>query len=183
LVADAPDSDSNGMVSIWNAYQCLVTFNLSRSVSSYETGISRGMGFRDSCKDLLGSVQLAPGRARQRILDLAGTQFASGGAYHQYQPLTKTGNDAIGAGFNDDPLWLVLGVAAYLKEIGDTTVLDEPIAFSDVGGATVYGHMERSVRYTLDPLGPHGLPLIGRADWNDCLNLSCFSKTPGESFQ
>ena len=35
----------------------------------------------------------------------------------------------------------------------------------------------------MDHLGPHGLPLIGRADWNDCLNLNCFSKTPGESFQ
>src|ERR1700761_1061124 len=183
LHVDTPDADSNRMVSIWNAYQCLVTFNMSRSVSSYETGISRGMGFRDSCQDLLGAVQLAPERARERILDLAATQFASGGAYHQYQPLTKTGNDAIGSGFNDDPLWLVLGVAAYLKETGDTTILDQPVKFSDAGQATLYGHLERSVQYTLDRIGPHGLPLIGRADWNDCLNLNCFSDTPGESFQ
>jgi cellobiose phosphorylase len=183
LHVDTPDADSNRMVSIWNAYQCLVTFNLSRSVSSYETGISRGMGFRDSCQDLLGAVQLDGPRARQRILDLAATQFASGGAYHQYQPLTKSGNDAIGSGFNDDPLWLVLGVAAYLKETGDVTVLDEHVRFSDAGEATLYGHLERSVQYTLDRIGPHGLPLIGRADWNDCLNLNCFSETPGESFQ
>jgi cellobiose phosphorylase len=183
LAVDTPDEDTNRMVNIWNAYQCLVTFNMSRSVSSFETGISRGMGFRDSCQDLLGSVQLAPARARRRIIDLAATQFGSGGAYHQYQPLTKTGNDAIGAGFNDDPLWLVLGVAAYLKETGDTTILDEQISFSDGDTATLYGHLERSVRYTLDRIGPHGLPLIGRADWNDCLNLNCFSETPGESFQ
>jgi len=183
LQAQTPDTDTNRMTSIWNAYQCLVTFNLSRSVSSYETGISRGMGFRDSCQDLLGAVQLDGPRSRQRILDLAATQFASGGAYHQYQPLTKTGNDAIGAGFNDDPLWLVLGVAAYLKETGDASVLDEPVPFSDGGAAALYGHLERSLRYTLDRLGPHGLPLIGRADWNDCLNLNCFSETPGESFQ
>jgi cellobiose phosphorylase len=156
---------------------------MSRSVSSYETGISRGMGFRDSCQDLLGAVQLVPERSRERILDIAATQFASGGAYHQYQPLTKTGNDAIGSGFNDDPLWLVLAVAAYLKETGDATILDEPVKFSDGGGATLYGHLERSVQYTLDRIGPHGLPLIGRADWNDCLNLNCFSETPGESFQ
>jgi cellobiose phosphorylase len=183
LKVDTPDADTNRMVNIWNAYQCLVTFNMSRSVSSFETGISRGMGFRDSCQDLLGSVQLDPGRARQRILDLAATQFASGGAYHQYQPLTKTGNDAIGSGFNDDPLWLVLGVAAYLKETGDISLLDEIVPFSDDGEASMYGHLERSVRYTLDRIGPHGLPLIGRADWNDCLNLNCFSETPGESFQ
>ena len=183
LVADTPDADSNRMVSIWNAYQCLVTFNMSRSVSSYETGISRGMGFRDSCQDLLGAVQLVPERSRERILDIAATQFASGGAYHQYQPLTKTGNDAIGSGFNDDPLWLVLAVAAYLKETGDTTILDEPVRYSDGGGTSLYGHLEQSVQYTLDRIGPHGLPLIGRADWNDCLNLNCFSETPGESFQ
>jgi cellobiose phosphorylase len=183
LWVETPDDDTNRMVNIWNAYQCLVTFNMSRSVSSFETGISRGMGFRDSCQDLLGSVQLAPKRGRQRILDLASTQFESGGAYHQYQPLTKTGNDAIGSGFNDDPLWLVLGVAAYLKETGDFSILDEVVPFSDSGAASMYGHLERSVRYTLDRIGPHGLPLIGRADWNDCLNLNCFSVTPGESFQ
>ncbi len=183
LQVRTPDPDTDRMVNIWNAYQCLVTFNMSRSVSSFETGISRGMGFRDSCQDLLGSVQLAAGRARRRILDLAATQFASGGAYHQYQPLTKTGNDAIGSGFNDDPLWLVLGVAAYIKETGDISILDENVPFSDAGSASMYGHLERSVRYTLDRIGPHGLPLIGRADWNDCLNLNCFSQEPGESFQ
>ncbi len=183
LKVGTPDADTDRMVNIWNAYQCLVTFNMSRSVSSFETGISRGMGFRDSCQDLLGSVQLAPRRARQRIIELASTQFESGGAYHQYQPLTKTGNDAIGSGFNDDPLWLVLGVAAYLKETGDVSILDEIVPFSDSGAASMYGHLERSVRYTIDRIGPHGLPLIGRADWNDCLNLNCFSVTPGESFQ
>ena len=183
LQVDTPDVNTNRMVNIWNAYQCLVTFNMSRSMSSYESGIGRGMGFRDSCQDLLGSVQLDPARARDRIRDLAATQFASGGAFHQYQPLTKTGNDAIGSGFNDDPLWLVLGVAAYLRETGDATILNERVPFSDGGEDTLYGHLERSLRYTLDRLGPHGLPLIGRADWNDCLNLNCFSETPGESFQ
>jgi cellobiose phosphorylase len=183
LQVDTPDRDTNRMVNVWNAYQCLVTFNMSRSMSSYESGIGRGMGFRDSCQDLLGSVQLDPARARNRIRDLAATQFASGGAFHQYQPLTKTGNDAIGSGFNDDPLWLVLGVSAYVKETGDTTILDELVPYSDGGEDTLYGHVEQSLQYTLDRLGPHGLPLIGRADWNDCLNLNCFSETPGESFQ
>ena len=133
-----------------------------------------------TCSARCSSTPPAPASAS---VDLAATQFASGGAFHQYQPLTKTGNDAIGSGFNDDPLWLVLGVAAYLKETGDATILNEQVPFSDGGEATLYGHLERSLRYTLDRLGPHGLPLIGRADWNDCLNLNCFSETPGESFQ
>jgi cellobiose phosphorylase len=143
------------------------------------------MGFRDSNQDLLGFVHMVPERARQRILDLAATQLPSGGAYHQYQPLTKRGNDAVGSDFNDDPLWLVLSVTAYLKETGDESILDELVPYDNQPGSEqpLYEHLQRSLRYTLERLGPHGLPLIGRADWNDCLNLNTFSSTPGESFQ
>ncbi|WP_433379290.1 GH36-type glycosyl hydrolase domain-containing protein [Actinoplanes sp. CA-142083] len=180
-----PDADTDRMVNIWNAYQCMVTFNMSRSASFYESGIGRGMGFRDSNQDLLGFVHMIPERARERILDIAATQMATGGAYHQYQPLTKRGNNDIGQGFNDDPLWLVLGVSAYVKETGDESILDEPVPFDNAPDSEVplYEHLRRSVRYTQERLGPHGLPLIGRADWNDCLNLNCFSDTPGEPFQ
>jgi cellobiose phosphorylase len=163
----------------------MVTFNMSRSASLFESGIGRGMGFRDTTQDLLGFVHLVPARARERLLDVASTQLPTGGAYHQYQPLTKRGNNDIGSGFNDDPAWLVLAVAAYLKETGDTSILDEALPFDNEPGTErpLYEHLQRSIEYTLDRLGPHGLPLIGRADWNDCLNLNCFSETPGESFQ
>ena len=173
------------MVNIWNQYQCMVTFNMSRSASYYESGTGRGMGFRDSCQDLLGFVHLIPDSARQRILDIAATQFEDGSAYHQYQPLTKKGNSDIGSGFNDDPLWLIAGTAAYLKETGDFSILDEKIAFDcDTSKAQpLMEHLRRSFNYTTTHLGPHKLPLIGRADWNDCLNLNCFSSAPGESFQ
>ena len=180
-----PDLHTNRMVNIWNAYQCMATFNMSRSASFYESGIGRGLGFRDSNQDLLGFVHMVPPRARERILDLAATQLPSGGAYHQYQPLNKRGNNDVGGGFNDDPHWLIVGVAAYLKETGDWSILDEPVAYDKQPGSEqpLYDHLRRSFRYTLARLGPHGLPLIGRADWNDCLNLNCFSETPGESFQ
>jgi cellobiose phosphorylase len=173
------------MINLWNPYQCMATFNLSRSASLFESGLGRGMGFRDSNQDLLGFVQMVPDRARERILDLAATQLPDGGSYHQYQPLTKRGNDAIGSGFNDDPLWLVLAVAAYLRETGDWAVLDELVPFDNEPGtgSTIGEHLRRALHYTLERLGPHGLPLIGRADWNDCLNLNCFSTAPGESFQ
>ncbi len=185
LQVSTPDSDTNRMVNVWNAYQNMVTFNMSRSVSQFESGIGRGMGFRDSNQDLLGFVHMVPERARARILEIAATQLATGGAYHQYQPLTKRGNNDIGSGFNDDPLWLVVGVAAYLKETGDKGILSESVPYDndEDNAATLYEHLMRSLHYTLDNLGPHGLPLIGRADWNDCLNLNCFSDTPGESFQ
>lgn len=182
---ETPDLHTNRMVNIWNAYQCMATFNMSRSASLYESGIGRGLGFRDSNQDLLGFVHMVPSRARERILDLASTQLPTGGAYHQYQPLTKRGNNDVGSGFNDDPHWLIIGVAAYIKETGDWSILDERVPFDNVAGSEtpLYEHLQRSFQYTLDRLGPHGLPLIGRADWNDCLNLNCFSDTPGQSFQ
>lgn len=181
-----PDEHVQRMVNIWNQYQCMVTLNLSRSASLYESGIGRGMGFRDSNQDVLGFVHLEPERARERLLDLAATQCSDGTCYHQFQPLTKKGNTAAGSGFNDDPLWLPISVAAYIRETGDLSILKERIGYADLNnqdGATLLDHLETSIRYTLRNLGPHGLPLIGHADWNDCLNLNCFSETPGESFQ
>lgn len=175
----------NRMVNIWNQYQCMVTFNMSRSASYFESGIGRGMGFRDSCQDLLGFVHLIPDRARQRILDIASTQFEDGSAYHQYQPLTKRGNSDIGSGFNDDPLWLIAGTGAYIRETGDFSILNEQVPFNndEDNKASLMEHLKRSLDFTITHKGPHGLPLIGRADWNDCLNLNCFSAHPGESFQ
>ncbi|MBE5877022.1 MAG: glycosyl transferase [Lachnospiraceae bacterium] len=173
------------MVNIWNQYQCMVTFNMSRSASYYESGIGRGMGFRDSCQDLLGFVHLIPDRARERIIDIASTQFEDGSAYHQYQPLTKKGNADIGGGFNDDPLWLIAGTSAYVRETGDTSILTEQVPYDNdwSKATTLMGHLKRSFDFTVTHKGPHKLPLIGRADWNDCLNLNCFSEHPGESFQ
>ncbi|WP_310549918.1 GH36-type glycosyl hydrolase domain-containing protein [Paenibacillus glufosinatiresistens] len=182
---DSGDEKLNRMVNIWNPYQCMVTFNMSRSASYFESGIGRGMGFRDSNQDLLGFVHQIPERARERILDIAATQFEDGSAYHQYQPLTKKGNNEVGTGFNDDPLWLIVGTAAYIKETGDFSILDERVTFDSNpdNAATLFQHLKVSFEHVTNNLGPHGLPLIGRADWNDCLNLNCFSKEPGESFQ
>ena len=179
------EKNINRMVNIWNAYQCMVTFNMSRSASYFESGIGRGMGFRDSCQDLLGFVHMIPSKARQRILDIAATQKPDGSAYHQYQPLTKKGNSDIGGGFNDDPLWLIAAVDAYIRETGDYSILKEKVDFDNDHklADTLLEHLRRSFNYTLNNLGPHKLPLIGRADWNDCLNLNCFSYHPGESFQ
>jgi cellobiose phosphorylase len=184
-VLKSHDEKLNRMVNIWNQYQCMVTFNMSRSASYFETGIGRGMGFRDSNQDLLGFVHQVPVRARQRILDLAATQLQDGGAYHQYQPLTRQGNAEIGGNFNDDPLWLILAVAEYIKETGDEGILLENVPFenNDELADTLFEHLKRAFFHVVNNLGPHDLPLIGRADWNDCLNLNCFSTNPDESFQ
>ena len=179
------DEKLSRMVNIWNQYQCMVTLNLSRSASYFESGIGRGLGFRDSNQDLVGYVHYAPERARQRIIDLATTQLEDGGAYHQYQPLTKRGNNDIGGNFNDDPLWLIFATIRYMKETGDMAILDVLVPFDndELKALSLFEHLDRSFYHVVNNLGPHGLPLIGRADWNDCLNLNCFSSTPDESFQ
>ena len=183
VASDVPELDRT--VNIWNQYQCMITFFFGRSASYFESGIGRGMGFRDSNQDLAGIVHLIPERARQRIIDIASTQFPDGGCYHQYQPLTKRGNNDIGGGFNDDPLWLIFGTVAYIRETGDFSILNEPVPFDNKPGTEVslLEHLKISFAHVTDNLGPHGLPLIGRADWNDCLNLNCFSDNPDESFQ
>ena len=183
--AETGNDKLDRMVNIWNQYQCMVTFCMSRSASFFESGIGRGMGFRDSNQDLVGFVHLIPERARQRIIDIASTQFPDGGCYHQYQPLTKRGNNDIGGGFNDDPCWLIFGTVAYIKETGDYSILDEMVPFDNQKGSekTLFEHLTISLDHVLNNLGPHSLPLIGRADWNDCLNLNCFSWDPNESFQ
>lgn len=182
---ESNDDRLNRMVNIWNQYQCIAAYNLSRSASYYESGIGRGIGFRDSNQDIGGFVHQLPDRARERILDLAATQLPDGGAYHQYQPLTKKGNNEIGSNFNDDPLWLIYSTATYIKETGDWSILNEAVPFdNDVSTAqSLLSHLDKSFYHVVNNCGPHGLPLIGRADWNDCLNLNCFSSTPDESFQ
>lgn len=179
------DEKLDRMVNIWNQYQNMVTFNMSRSASYFESGIGRGMGFRDSNQDLIGFVHLIPEKAKERILDLAATQLEDGGAYHQYQPLTKKGNSDIGGNFNDDPLWLILSTTLYIKETGDFSILQEMVPYDNDESLAqpLLDHLNRSFLHVINNLGPHGLPLIGRADWNDCLNLNCFSTNPDDSFQ
>lgn len=185
ITIQSNDERLDRMVNIWNQYQCMVTFNMSRSASFFESGIGRGMGFRDSNQDLIGFVHQIPSRARERIIDIASTQFEDGSCYHQYQPLTKKGNAAIGGDFNDDPLWLILSTTEYIKETGDYSILDEMVPFDndETKAKTHFDHLHISFNFIINNLGPHGLPLIGRADWNDCLNLNCFSSEPNESFQ
>ena len=179
------DDRLDRMVNIWNQYQCMVTFNMSRSASFFESGIGRGMGFRDSNQDLIGFVHQIPERARERIIDIASTQFEDGSCYHQYQPLTKKGNAVLGGDFNDDPLWLILSTTEYIKETGDFSLLDEMVPFDNNMSRAKphFEHLKASFYHVVNNLGPHRLPLIGRADWNDCLNLNCFSTDPNESFQ
>jgi len=171
-----PDKEFNTTINVWGQYQCKTTFDWSRYVSLYETGIGRGMGFRDSNQDTLGVVHALPKRVRQRILDLAKNQFENGRVYHLYFPLTGEGGFPYYVKermkfFSDDHLWLILSVCEYIKETGDMTILDENVNFVEGSSASLYEHLKRSIDFTLNNMGKHDLPLLGTADWNDPLSL------------
>jgi cellobiose phosphorylase len=171
-----PDSELNTMINVWNPYQCKSTFDWSRYVSFYETGIGRGMGFRDCNQDILGVVHALPLRVRQRILDLAKNQFEDGKSYHVYYPLTGEGGYPFYAKkdmmwFSDDHLWLILSVSEYIKETGDFKILDEVVPFVNGLNGTLYEHLCKSIDFTLLNMGSHNLPLLGTADWNDPLSI------------
>lgn len=163
-----PDNELNLMVNTWNQYQCRSTFNWSRSASYYESGIGRGMGFRDSNQDTLGFVYQIPDKVKERIIDLASTQFEEGDAHHQYSPLTKEGRER---GYSDDHLWLIFSVTSYIKETGDIAFLNRVIPYNNGKKGILLEHLEKAILFSYKNVGSHGLPLSGFADWNDCLNL------------
>jgi cellobiose phosphorylase len=163
-----PDADVDIMVNTWNQYQCRTTFNWSRFASYYEAGIGRGMGFRDSNQDTLGVVHSIPKRVKERIKELAANQFKNGSSYHKFFPLTKTGEKG---GYSDDPLWLILAVAGYIKETGDRAFLNERVSYIDGGKGIMYEHLKRAIDFVWSERGEKGFTLMRFADWNDCLNL------------
>jgi cellobiose phosphorylase len=173
---ETDDSDFDTMVNVWNQYQCRVTFDWSRYVSFYETGIGRGMGFRDCCQDILGVVHAFPERVRQRIIDLAKVQFENGRVYHIYFPLTGEGGFPYYVKkdmpfFSDDHLWLIPAVAEYMKETGDFSIINEEVNFVDGPPTSIYKHMQKSISFAQSKMGNHSLPLLGTADWNDPLSI------------
>jgi cellobiose phosphorylase len=176
LRVETDDPDFDRMVNVWNQYQCRITFDWSRYVSFYETGIGRGMGFRDCSQDILGAVRAFPSRARQRIIDLAKNQFRNGRVYHIYFPLTGEGGFPYYVKenmqfFSDDHLWLIPAVVEYVKETGDIGILDEEIEFVDGPSANIYKHLQKSIDFAGSQIGNHSLPLLGTADWNDPLSI------------
>lgn len=176
LQAKTVDEEFNIMINVWNQYQCKTTFDWSRYVSFYETGIGRGMGFRDCNQDTLGVVHALPKKVRQRILGLTKNQFENGHVYHLYYPLTGEGGFPPYTKeqmkfFSDDHLWLILSTSEYIKETGDMTILDENVNFVEGSNASLYDHLRRSIDFTINNMGKHGMPLLGTADWNDPQSL------------
>jgi cellobiose phosphorylase len=186
MQVETPDVSMNRMLNIYNPRQCHVTQNWSRYLSLYQLGFgARGIGFRDTAQDVMGVMAHAPAETRTLIEMLLSVQRGNGSAFHQFNPLTMIADagdsrEVEGAPdyYGDDHLWIVLTIAAYLKETGDLAFLDRTVPYYDkdraghpVDTGTVLDHMRRAVEFTTSNVGAHGLPLLGFADWNDTVNL------------
>jgi cellobiose phosphorylase len=186
LQVETPDADMNSLLSIHNPRQCYTTKNWSRYLSLYQLGLgARGIGFRDSSQDAMGILVSMPAEGKELIKKLLHVQKRDGSAMHQFNPLTMVANEGDSREveeapkyYSDDHLWIVLAIAAYLKETGDLAFLDEAIPYYEkdkeghpLESDTVLDHMRRAIEFTPNNAGAHGLPLLGFADWNDTVNL------------
>ncbi len=183
LKVRTPSPEFDTMLNTWNAYNCFMTFIWSRAASFIYCGLRNGYGYRDTVQDIQGIIHLAPEMAAEKLRFMLSAQVSRGGGL----PLVKfthcpgqedtpddasyrqeTGHPAYRA---DDALWLFPTVWKYISETGNLDFLDEIVPFADKEEDTVYGHLQRAIQFSLDHLGPHGMPAGLYADWNDCLRL------------
>ena len=183
LKVRTPSPEFDTMLNTWNAYNCFMTFIWSRAASFIYCGLRNGYGYRDTVQDIQGIIHLAPEMAAEKLRFMLSAQVSRGGGL----PLVKfthrpgqedtpddasyrqeTGHPAYRA---DDALWLFPTVWKYISETGNLDFLDEIVPFADKEEDTVYGHLQRAIQFSIDHLGPHGMPAGLYADWNDCLRL------------
>jgi N,N'-diacetylchitobiose phosphorylase len=183
---NTPSKAFNSMVNTWNAYQCFLTFTWSRAASFVYCGERNGYGYRDTVQDIQGVIHTDPDAALEKIRFMLSAQVNNGGglplvrfdhderAGHEGTPddpdyVRETGHPAYRA---DDALWLFPTVYKYVSETGNLAFMDEEITWSNVEEkASVYEHLKRAIDFSMNHLGPHGLPAGLHADWNDCLRL------------
>ena len=190
-----PSAEMNSMINTWNAYNCFMTFTWSRAASLVYCGLRNGYGYRDTVQDIQGVIHLAPEQAAEKIRFMLSAQVDNGGGLplvkfthnpgHEDTPddpsyVQETGHPAYRA---DDALWLFPTVYKYLAETGNLAFLDEVIPYANKGAATVYDHLQRAIDFSLEHLGPHGMPAGLYADWNDCLRLGAEGESSFVAFQ
>ena len=183
------------MINTWNAYNCFMTFIWSRAASFTYCGLRNGYGYRDTVQDIQGVIHLAPEMAVEKIRFMLSAQVDNGGGLplvkfthnpgHEDTPddalyVQETGHPAYRA---DDALWLFPTVYKYISESGNMDFIDEVIPYANKDQGTVYDHLKRAVSFSMNHLGPHGLPAGLYADWNDCLRLGANGESTFVAFQ
>jgi cellobiose phosphorylase len=166
VTVNTPDPDANIYLNCWTPYQARVAFDIGRVASFYYWGIGRGLGFRDTAQDTIAVTIASPEKARERVLLLSRQMFRDGRVYHHFY---RDGQGEL-TDHADDPLWFILAVTEYVKETGEPGILEAVESFADGGSGTILDHLRAVVRFAEARLGPHGLPIFGRGDWNDTLD-------------
>ena len=179
-VTTATPSDAfNNMINVWNAYQCFITFIWSRAASFVYCGLRNGYGYRDTVQDIQGIIHLDPELAADKIRFMLSAQVDNGGglplvkfdhnAGHENTPddpeyVKETGHPSYRA---DDALWLFPTIRKYVGESGNKAFYDEVIVYANGGEDTVYDHLKRAIRFSMERLGDHNMPAGLHADRTD----------------
>ena len=166
------------MANVFNPLQAYVNFLVCREISFYATGTIRGIGMRDAAQDVLANILYDLPASEEKILLLLGQQYNSGKTNHYFYPIEK--REPLISDRSDNHLWLVYAVHKVICECGKTDFLYKTAPYYDGGEGTVLEHIEKSVEYTVNHLGEHGLPLMLGSDWNDMLSNVC-KEGKGES--
>ncbi len=192
---ETPSEEFNNMINVWNSYQCFITFIWSRAASLIYCGLRNGYGYRDTVQDIQGIIHLAPELAADKIRFMISAQVDNGGglplvkfdhnAGHEDTPddasyVKATGHPSYRA---DDALWLFPTIEKYIGESGNVKFLDEVIVYANGGEDTVYDHLKRAIKFSMDHLGDHHMPAGLHADWNDCLRLGAKGESTFVAFQ
>ena len=194
-----PSDEFNNMVSVWNAYQCFITFIWSRAASFIYCGLRNGYGYRDTVQDIQGIIHINPELAAEKIRFMISAQVDNGGglplvkfdhnAGHETCPdendensvyAKETGHPSYRA---DDALWLFPTIVKYIGETGNKAFLDEVIVYANGGEDTVYDHLKNAIRFSMERLGDHKMPAGLHADWNDCLRMGKKGESTFVAFQ
>jgi cellobiose phosphorylase len=182
-----PDDALDHMVNVWNAYNCLITFQWSRAASLVYNGERDGLGYRDSVQDIVAASAIIPEQARERLELLITGQCENGAALSIVKPFDhhpgRMPTPDLHEIRSDDCMWLFDAVAAYVKETGDESFLDKTLPYADRGEDTVLGHLRRAIEFNFAHRGDHGLPCGLLADWNDCIEFGPKGESVFVAFQ
>ena len=148
-----PDQRVNYLINGW----------IKQQIQVYsDVGTDNGRGFRDSMQLLWATASYDKAYTKRMLIECLSHQYADGHTLRGWLPIDDHH-------YSDGPVWITPVVDAYLKETGETEILDIVVPFYDEGEDTVWQHVLRGLRHGSDDLGEHRLTRCHFGDWNDSL--------------